>query len=59
MNHTEWHQDQADASKKRADKEEELKAERDQILNGYDWVKVPRYYEVDPNNEDIDWKFIS
>ena len=55
MNHAEWHEDQAYAQNKRIEEEEAKKVERDEILNGYSWVKVPRYYEVDPNKEDVDW----
>jgi hypothetical protein len=55
MDHTEWHKDQDFARKDAIFKKVAKKAEFNQILNGYSWVKVPRYYEVDPNKEDVDW----
>ena len=53
---SEWHEDQALSAKNRAERKAIEEAERSEILNTYKWVKVPRYYEVDPNNEDVNWK---
>jgi hypothetical protein len=32
------------------------KEEKEEILNSYKWIKVPRYKEEDVNNPDVDWK---
>lgn len=55
-NNSEWQEDQNLAFNNEQTRIAKLKAERDEILGGYTWVKVPRYYEKDPNDEAIDWK---
>ncbi len=55
-NHSEWQDDQNLAHRRNEELKAKKIAERDEILNSYTWVKVPRYYEVDPNKEDVDWK---
>jgi len=52
----EWHKDQSLGVEKEAERKAKENAERKEILETYKWIKVPKYYEVDPNKEDIDWK---
>lgn len=55
-NHSEWHDDQNLAAQKNLEEKANKIAEREEILNSYTWIKVPKYYEIDPNKEDVDWK---
>lgn len=55
-NYSEWQEDQARSAGEDAERKAKEKAERSEILNSYSWIKVPKYYEVDPNREDVDWK---
>lgn len=55
-NHSEWQEDQNLAHKNEQERIAKITAEREEILNGYTWIKVPRYYEEDPSNPMVDWK---
>jgi hypothetical protein len=55
-NPEQWHKDQQKAIANARVESEKNKEEREEILNSYAWIKVPRYYEVDPSREDVDWK---
>lgn len=56
MDNSSWHEDQSMFEKEQIEKKRKVEAERDEILNTNDWIEVPKYYEVDPNKEDVDWK---
>ena len=55
-NHSEWQEDQNLSFRNEQERLAKIKAEREEILNSYTWIKVPRYYEKDPNDETINWK---
>lgn len=55
-NNNEWHEDQSLSDKNDYERKSKELLDKNEILNGYSWIKVPKYYEIDPDRDDVDWK---